>query len=247
MNKISVVLASYNGADYIEMQINSILPQLGADDELIVYDDSSEDSTVDVVKSIADKRIFLIIGKKNVGVNKAFELALHHSTGRFIFFSDQDDIWKSDRVQLMLKAFQRRRVFLVSGCFDFVDRTSNTINVDFNFLNSKESCFYISNILKIFAGRANYYGCAMVIDRDLLSYVLPFPADLESHDLWLALCANVLGGNIHLDDLVLSRRLHGNNLSVVSRSLSSKFKSRVIFAKHLMTIYYRVFKLRYAK
>jgi len=245
VSKISVVMACYNGSEFIRAQIDSILPQLSLGDELIIYDDASRDTTIDVVKSYSDERILLVSGKSNVGVNRAFELALSHSTGKYIFFSDQDDIWQPGRVQIMLEAFEERSAFLVSGRFDFIDKNSNSIDFVFDFLKTDKSDNYLDNILKIFTGDANYYGCAMAIDRDFLSYVLPFPDDLESHDLWFALCANVLKRNVHLDDLVLSRRLHGNNLSVVNRSLASKLKSRIIFAKHLLIINFRIFKLRY--
>lgn len=244
---ISVVMATYNGAAYIEQQLLSILSELGVNDELIIYDDASSDSTVELVESFKDDRIIVIRGFKNVGVNRAFELALSYSTGKYIFFSDQDDIWKLGRVRLMLDSIEKEDAFLVSGRFDFIDENSNAIDVEFDFLKSEESDSYLANISRIFTGHANYYGCAMVIDRDFLAYALPFPADLESHDLWLALCANVLRKSVHLDDVVLSRRLHGNNLSVVNRSLASKLKSRLIFAKHFLTTYLRVFKLRYLK
>ncbi|KAB7664656.1 glycosyltransferase [Plesiomonas shigelloides] len=246
MSKISVVMACYNGYEFIREQIDSILPQLSLGDELIIYDDGSRDTTIEVVSSYSDERIFLVSGNSNIGVNRAFELALSHSSGRYIFFSDQDDIWKPGRVKIMLEAMKRNSAFLVSGRFDFIDKNSNGIDIAFDYLKAEKSDDYIYNILKIFTGHANYYGCAMAIDRDFLSYVLPFPEDLESHDLWLALCANVLKKNVHLDELVLSRRLHGNNLSVVNRTLASKLKSRLIFARHFVVICYRFFKLRHS-
>ncbi len=247
MTNVSVVMATYNGADFIQEQIDSIIEQLPNDGELIIYDDGSSDATLHIISSFVDKRIVLIAGNVNVGVNRAFEAAIKEASGDYIFLADQDDIWKVGRLKLMLDAFKKNDALLVSGRFDFINRSSQLIDMNFNFLRSRNSDRNYNNIFSIFSGKANYYGCAMAIHKDLLGYILPFPSDLESHDLWIALCANVLKRNVHLDDLVLSRRLHGGNLSVVNRSLASKLKSRLIFAKHFLMIYFRVFKLRYLK
>ena len=92
MKKISVAMATYNGEKYIKKQIESILINLNKDDELIISDDGSKDKTLDIIKSIKDKRIKIISGPKQ-GVIKNFENALNNCTGEYIFLSDQDDIW----------------------------------------------------------------------------------------------------------------------------------------------------------
>ena len=66
MGKVSVVLASYNGEKYIKRQIESIMPQLDIDDELIISDDGSKDKTKEIVLELSNKdsRIKLIDGPK---------------------------------------------------------------------------------------------------------------------------------------------------------------------------------------
>ena len=74
---VSVCIATYNGEKYILEQINSILNQISIDDEIIVVDDCSKDNTVDVIKSIDDTRIKIVINEFNLGVNCSFENALN--------------------------------------------------------------------------------------------------------------------------------------------------------------------------
>jgi len=100
--KISVCMASYNGEKYIRQQIDSILPQLGESDELIISDDSSTDDTISVVKSINDNRIKLIKDQKFKSPVSNFENAIKNATGDFIFLCDQDDIWQPNKVESVL-------------------------------------------------------------------------------------------------------------------------------------------------
>ena len=99
--KISVVMAVYNGEKYIEEQLMSILSQSIMPDELIIQDDGSSDSTTDKIQSITEKSdvsVKLIKNKENLGFSKNFITAISAASGEYIFLSDQDDIWKKDRI-----------------------------------------------------------------------------------------------------------------------------------------------------
>ena len=104
--KISVCLASYNGAQYIEEQLKSILPQLNPTDEVILSDDHSADNTVQLVQALNDPRIKLIQNEGERGYTRNFENALNHATGDILFLSDQDDVWHDDKVKIMLKELE---------------------------------------------------------------------------------------------------------------------------------------------
>jgi hypothetical protein len=106
-------------------------------------------------------------------------------------------------------------------------------------LASDKSSSTLYNLFGILAGHASYYGCSMLLHRDLIKYCLPFPSKIESHDLWLAICANMLNRNLHTEYISLHRRIHGNNLSLVKRSLVSKLYSRMIFIIHFFIAFNR--------
>ena len=103
---ISVCLAAYNGERYIAAQLNSILTQLEANDEVIVVDDASRDGTKAQVLSLGDNRIQLIEHTTNRGVACTFEDAIRAASGRILFLSDQDDLWSPKKVAVMLEAFR---------------------------------------------------------------------------------------------------------------------------------------------
>ena len=90
---VSVCMATYNGEKYIREQIDSILPQLSDSDELVISDDGSSDSTIDIIQGYNDRRIRLYHNTRH-GVTWNFENALRQSRGDVIFLADQDDVWK---------------------------------------------------------------------------------------------------------------------------------------------------------
>ena len=242
---ISVCMATYNGSLYLYTQIKSILDQLRSCDELIIVDDCSTDSTVEIILSLKDKRITkLIVNKYNIGVNKSFELAIFQARNNIIFLADQDDIWTNGRVDEMNSILTRSNVNLVAGNSSYIDAKGNTINYPITPLKGNESKSAILNISKIFTGQGSYFGCAMAFKKNIISIILPFPQYLESHDLWIAM-ACILNGSIkHLESVVLQRRIHGNNASIISRSLRKKVWSRFIFLVSVFHIYIRLLRVK---
>lgn len=97
--KVSVAMATYNGEKYLEQQIDSILMQLGSDDELIISDDHSSDRTVAIIEKYInnDHRVKLFMNEES-GVTSNFENAIKRTQNEIIFLSDQDDVWKPEKV-----------------------------------------------------------------------------------------------------------------------------------------------------
>lgn len=100
---ISVCIATYNGERFIREQIGSIINQLGNEDEIIISDNGSTDSTIDIIKEIDDKRIKLIKGPEKKSPTSNFENALMHAKGEYIFLSDQDDVWKDNKISICMQ------------------------------------------------------------------------------------------------------------------------------------------------
>lgn len=100
--KISVVLISYNGADFIKEQVISILAQLSLQDELLITDDGSTDQTQDIITNIDDPRIRYLDGpRKGINTNVAFGIA--NAKNDLILLSDQDDLWLPGRVEFFIE------------------------------------------------------------------------------------------------------------------------------------------------
>lgn len=239
---ISVCLATYNGASFLKEQLDSILIQLQKDDELIIVDDCSTDNTINLIKSYNDCRIKLFINKANRGVNFSFERAIALSHGDFIFLSDQDDIWPIGRINVMLSNLKRSNALLLSSNFTPINIDGNIYDGYNNYIKFADSQKYIKNILDIYWGKPNYFGCTMAFSSKLKEIILPFPSFIESHDLWIAFAGNLLKSNLHIDDISLYHRVHGNNLSITSRTIYKKILSRFIFTFSIIILFTRIIK-----
>jgi glycosyltransferase involved in cell wall biosynthesis len=96
MQRLSVLIPSHNAAPWIAASIDSILPQLGPDDELVVVDDGSTDDTAAILARYAD-RVRVVQGR-HAGLAAARNTALEAATGAWIAFHDADDVAAPDRV-----------------------------------------------------------------------------------------------------------------------------------------------------
>ena len=89
MKTVSVVMATYNGENYLCEQLDSILAQSYPVYEIIIQDDCSTDGTTDIVRQYMEKYPFikLFVNEQNVGYNENFRLAAMHATGDFVALS----------------------------------------------------------------------------------------------------------------------------------------------------------------
>ena len=116
----SVVMATYNGESFIAEQLRSILEQDCPPTQIVVSDDHSRDRTLDVVQEIraGDPARFVVQENPNArGYTNNFKAALARASGEIVFFCDQDDIWRADKIRLMVEAFERSDALLI--CHDF--------------------------------------------------------------------------------------------------------------------------------
>lgn len=242
---ISVCIATYNGEKYIEEQINSILPQLGEFDEIIISDDHSTDDTIPIIEQIGDKRIKIVYNLGQQGYTKNFENSIMHAFGDIIFLSDQDDFWLPGKVTQMLEELINHD-FVVSNAF-FSDKNLEPSNLTY-FDHRGNSKGFFANLIK-----ARYLGCCMAFKSDIKSLILPFPNNTLfcPHDYWISLvCEFYLDTSVVKDALVLYRR-HDNNVSTGGKesnfSLLLKVKYRLYCLYHVLRRYNKFKELRRIK
>jgi glycosyltransferase involved in cell wall biosynthesis len=237
---VSVCMATYNGERYIAEQVASILPQLGENDEIVILDDASLDRTTGLLESLGDSRIKVYRNTHNLGHVQTFSKVISLATKPFILMADQDDVWLGGRVDAMCEAL--RGSVLVSSNSEFMDGEGNAIAPLHANLEPSESTRYASNIARIFSGKAFYDGCTMGFRAELRSVILPIPSYVESHDLWIAMAANIMRSNTHISCVTLRRRVHGGNASVGRRQLLSKLWSRWVFMRSFLELVLRLRK-----
>lgn len=92
----------FNGKSFIAQAVESILKQTYSNFELLVYDDCSNDSTLDIIKSISDPRIVLYEGRKNIGSLKARNILFKRANGEYFIFQDADDWSDKNRIEKLI-------------------------------------------------------------------------------------------------------------------------------------------------
>jgi glycosyltransferase involved in cell wall biosynthesis len=242
--RASVCMAAYNGSRYIEDQIRSILDDLGMNDELIVVDDRSKDDTADLVEAMDDPRIRFHRSPENRGYVRTFSKAAEMARGEYIFLADQDDIWVAGRTELLIRELRDHAV--VAGNVAIFG--GPPVPADWS-LRGRDSSRGIRNIVGTLVGYRPYYGCAMGFRRDFADVVLPMPKHLyESHDLWIALVANMAREMQHVEEPpVLYRRLHDDNQTPRGwRSPRHIVRARIMLFRCLLTAAARLRKHRRA-
>ncbi len=227
--RVSVCMAAYNGDQYIQEQLHSILCQLSAEDEIIIVDDASTDETRARIMEFVDPRINLLKNEKNIGILASFEKALRSASGRIVFFSDQDDIWEHDKVAEVLEVFRKDTAITLV--------LTNGMKIDKNGRVTGKRVlktpvrFGIVNTL----AKNPYYGCLMAFKREVLEWCLPMPSSNVTHDSWIGTVNCFIGKSHYLDkDLLYYRRHDDNATKEVHGPIWKMITFRFHFIVHLL-------------
>lgn len=225
---ISVCIATYNGAQYLRPQIESIVKQLGVSDEVIVSDDCSTDDTVEILRSFNDPRIRVLTGGQFRSATFNFENALKHAHGDFIFLSDQDDIWLDGKVNAMMEALYTAD--LVTSDCRIVDAHLNTISPSYLATVNGRTGF-MRNLVRT----SSYMGCCMAFRKNVLQRCLPFPKRIENHDYWIAMVAEAFYRTRVLNEPLLLYRRHGLNASNTGGKSDKNLYEKLIKRFHIVS------------
>lgn len=231
--KVSVCIASYQGERYISLQLRSILDQLSADDEVILVDDGSKDSTCDKIFALQDPRLRVIRNARNQGVLRSFETALSCCTGEIVFLSDQDDLWLPKKVGTVLEIFLHDpEVALVVSDAILIDENGNKIGDSFYSQRGRFRAGLWSNLLV-----GKFHGCTMAFRSNLLRSALPFPpAEEVHHDTWIGCINALIGGKTkYISEPLVAYRRHSTNVTGRTRlSTYTRLKVRSLLLLGLL-------------
>ncbi|WP_394912179.1 glycosyltransferase family 2 protein [uncultured Robinsoniella sp.] len=219
--KISVVMATYNGEEYLLEQLKSLLNQSLKIDEVIIADDGSMDGTAVIINEFIrlndlQDTWFFYQNSHNLGYADNFYYALQRAGGDIIFFCDQDDIWLEDKVHVMHDILnQKPQIQLLCSDYEPLVSSSNPPAVDKKTLRSMQNSGELEQIKlnrkNIHLGRL---GCVMCIRKSFRDKIKPYWFSGWAHDeyVWkLAQCED--GCYIYHKPLIL-RRLHNHNVSM---------------------------------
>lgn len=222
---ISIIVITFNRAEYLEKTLQSICSQTVNDIEVIVIDDGSTDSTRKVVESINEKRLHYFNFGKIGNLSKLRNLGIKNSSGNLIAFCDDDDIWRSDRLELqrdMLESFSLvcSNASVIDSNGNYVaDRYFPDLKNDFNFslefLLSYGNCILTSTVLvkrSLFENENNYFD--EVVQTNYCEDFELFIRQIEGKEFFF------------VDKPLVGKRLHAsvsggldNNIIMISKSI----------------------------
>jgi glycosyltransferase involved in cell wall biosynthesis len=186
--RISIAMATYNGAKYIQAQLESFAAQTRLPDELVVSDDRSSDETIRILESFSQTAPFevrIISNPETLGYARNFEKAITLCDGDLIFLSDQDDVWFPEKIETVKVFFEKSSSLLaLINDADITDSNLNPANLTMLGMLRKTGRLSRDNI---------YYvqGCATAIHAKFRSLILPIPAVCHGvsggpgHDVWM--------------------------------------------------------------
>jgi len=229
-------MATYNGEKYIYEQTKSILDQLFAADELIVSDDGSTDRTIEVLKSFNDSRIKIFKNTGNKGPVGNFQNGLSQVKGDYIFLADQDDIWFSNKIEVMSSYLSDYDV-VACDC-EIVDDDLHTLKNSY-YKHANSGAGFIKNFK-----RNTYMGNSMAFKKELLPVILPFPPNIPNHDLWIGVAADLFYKPYFIPQVLGLHRRHSSNASntfdiKIKTSFWQKVNKRILVIRNLPGLFKR--------
>jgi glycosyltransferase involved in cell wall biosynthesis len=217
---VDILLATYNGADFLGEQLDSLLRQTCRDWQLLIRDDGSEDRTLTIIESyIASRPGQIYLLKDNhraLGAAGNFAKLIKYSQAEYTLFCDQDDVWLKEKLELSLKRIQELEAahgkatpLLVHTDLKVVDKNLTTLaNSFWQHQNLDPSTGKQWNRLLV---QNVVTGCTTIINRALREVAMPIPGAAIMHDWWLALVASLLGRVEFIDQPTILYRQHGHN------------------------------------
>jgi len=200
---VSVAICTYNGKKYIKAQLDSILGQTYEDLEIIICDDLSSDTTLEILRSYADSRIKIHVNETNLGLELNFLNAISLCHGEYIALSDQDDVWAKNKIeQLVSNIGQNTLVYADSAFMDGA-----------GILTGKK----LSNLRRMYSGGDNrvfslplspfLFGHAVLFTRNIKDGILAARAPIF-HDGGIGFVAAGKGMIGYLDEVLVFYRQH---------------------------------------
>lgn len=239
---ISVCIATYNGEHYLRQQLDSILAQIGKEDEVVISDDSSTDGTLALIESYHDARIRVLHHDPSLVTTTFpldrpthnFENALRHAKGDILFLADQDDVWIEGKVETMLAELQDADL-AIHDCIVVDDNMEDVIHPSyFNYIGIHQGVW--KNWVK-----ATYLGCCMAMRKEVVLRAMPFPKTMVGHDLWLGIIADRYFTTKIVRKKLIRYRKHTNSKTTSGgkskNTLWFKIRYRMTILKHIMKLY----------
>lgn len=219
--RVSIAMTTYNGAKYLQEQLDSFLNQTRQPDELVVCDDGSIDATLEILEVCRQRAPFAVHiyrNETNLGHTRNFEKAMALCSGDLIFLSDQDDVWDASKITTVFDCFNK------NPAIDVV--INDAYYTDEKLVRAGTTV--LQKVLSVGGGRNGHIaGACTALTKRFRNFILPFPkTNCPQHDVYIHRWANLLG-NKHLLDMQLQVwRIHGLNTTTNNEMSHSEIVSQ---------------------
>lgn len=219
VHQISIALCTYNGAKFLNQQLESFLAQTRLPDELIVCDDCSHDETVEIIQKFSQIIPFpvrLYLNEKNLGSIKNFEKAISLCTGDLIFLADQDDVWGRQKLARIEAEFVKSaKTALVFSDAEIVDENLQPLGRnlwDFTFPAAKRRAMRKGKFFDALMSHNVVTGATMAFRADCRQIFTPIPEDIPNllHDGWISLLIANEAEAVAIDEPLIKYRQHAS-------------------------------------
>lgn len=220
-DRVVVLLAAFNGSRYIEQQISSIVSSCGGVPVSIVVGlDPSSDNTEEVVEGLRGDLLLLRNKEPSGGAKQNFSKLAEYAVGldeKYFAFSDQDDVWDSDRLIITLDRLRQMECEYGPETPLLVFSDSRVVADDLtviatSFLGAESLETSIADDFRRLATQNVGQGCTFLFNRALLELATPVPSAARMHDHWFMLVASVFGKVDYVAKPLLSYRQHSSNV-----------------------------------
>ena len=209
---VDIVMATYNGAMYVDEQIHSFCRQTYADWRCIVHDDGSTDGTQDILRVWAkkDKRIvFIEDGVSGLGPAKHFLYILQYSDAPWVMWSDQDDIWFDNKIETMLHAgeqahFQGAGVVFANALLWSEER---------GIIAPRNTLYYPTHLRDMLFLNSGIQGSSSLFNAPMRELIREHLRAYAMHDHVLLLAALTMGETVYVDAPLMYYRQHADNIT----------------------------------
>ncbi len=204
--KVTVLLATFNGAKYLEEQLTSLFCQQGVDIEVMVNDDGSTDGTIEILEYWRAKGLIVSISQSSgLGATQAF-LTLLQSCGHkdFVAFCDQDDVWESKKLITQIQRISGDSPQMVFSRREYIDEQNHRIGISPKI--RREVSFKNALVENSAPGNTQMLNNQAVRIVNRLQN-----ANVQHYDSWIYLTINALGECTYIDRSLVRYRIHDNN------------------------------------
>lgn len=211
---VTVAMAIYRpNIEWLKEELSSIAAQTYKHFQVYAWnDDPNDEYDYDFLFSqyLKDIPFRIYHGSQNLGSNKVFEKLTTLVETPYIAYCDQDDIWHSDKISVLVELLNKANSTLACSDMRVIDGEGHIICNKITDIRPRQTFVEGELQVKTLLIRNFVTGCTMIVSTDMAKRAIPFPTNMV-HDHWLAFWNAVFGKIVIYHDSLIDYRLHGNN------------------------------------